>query len=100
MSRKLSIGGVAIGFAMFLATLAPVAAQAAEPQWYGNNKVLPATHTTSIAWREIQFESGAVGKIHCMNVMNMTVWNEGGHGLGQFEGWGTNACLAPELEET
>jgi len=28
------------------------------------------------------------------------VYNEGGHGLGSIQGWGTNACKAPQLEET
>jgi hypothetical protein len=83
---------------MSVPVVAPALAQA-EPQWYANNHVVSAVHQPAIVWGEIKLESGAVGKIHCMNVMNLSIWNEGGHGVGQYEGWGTNACKAPELEE-
>jgi hypothetical protein len=85
-----------------LATLAlsPALALGSSPQWYDNGGLLGTAHLPVIAWGEIELESGAVGKINCMNVMNLSVWNEGGQGHGQFEGWGTNACKAPELEET
>ena len=101
MLRRLLIAGFA-GTAMACALVgAPVAAQAAEPQWYANHNLIGTAHQQAIAWNEIELESGqeAYGKIHCTNVMNFTVWNEGGHGVGAFEGWGTNACKAPELEE-
>ncbi len=48
----------------------------------------------------LRLESGAVGTIECHNAMNLSIWNEAGKGVGQFEGWGTNACTAPTLEET
>lgn len=99
MSRKLLVGGI---FAALALAAAPSAASATEvaAEWYQNHALVGATHVTGINWGEFQLVSGAVGKIHCQNVMNFSIWNENGKGVGQFEGWGTNACKAPELEET
>ena len=42
---------------------------------------------------------GSEGEIHCKNVFGASVWNENGQGVGALEGWGTNACVAPQLEK-
>jgi hypothetical protein len=82
-------------------TLVPAAAQAEEgqPQFYSNRNLLTATHFPVLVWGELKLNSKAVGEIHCINAINTSVWNEGGLGKGAWEGWGTNACKAPELEK-
>lgn len=91
---------IAVAVGLLLPALAPAAAHAASAAWYQNGNSVGETHRPAIAWQEIKLESGAVGEIHCMNVMNLSVWDEGAVGAGAFEGWGTNACKAPALEET
>ena len=102
-SRRLLISCFVGAIAASGSLVAPIAAHAEEefppPQYYSNNHPLGTTHSTAIAWGVIHLESNAVGKIECHNVMNLSLWNENGRGVGQFEGWGTNACVAPELEE-
>jgi hypothetical protein len=106
LRRVLIQGWIAVVATSSLAAVLGPAVAAAEtlpptpPKWYDNGALVGAAHTPAVAWGEIELESGAVGKIHCMNVMNLSIWNEGGQGMGQFEGWGTNACKAPQLEET
>lgn len=95
--------GCSAGVALACA-VAPVAAQAeteVPPQFYSNNHLAGGVSSPvkAIAWGAIRLESAAVGKIECHNVMNFSAWNESNRGVGQFEGWGTNACVAPELEE-
>jgi hypothetical protein len=81
-------------------TLVPAAAQAEEvPQFYSNANLVTATHLPTLVWGELKLSSEAVGEIHCTNAINTSVWNEGGRGFGAWEGWGTNACTAPQLEQ-
>jgi hypothetical protein len=81
-------------------TLVPAAAQAeAPPQFYSNRNLLTATHLPVLVWGELKLSSAAVGEIHCLNAINTSVWDEGAVGHGAYEGWGTNACKAPELEK-
>ena len=97
--RTLIRPSLALAGALAALALSPALALGS-PQWYDNGTLVGAAHTPAVVWGEIEFESGAVGKIHCMNVMNLSIWNESSQGYGQFEGWGTNACKAPQLEET
>lgn len=84
-----------------LGALAGVAQATTEPppQWYSNRDLLNSSPVTALTYGEIKFHSASVGYIHCTSAFQMAVWNEGGRGLGQLEGIGTNACKAPELEK-
>jgi hypothetical protein len=69
------------------------------PQFYSNASKLGTTPVQVTVWGEVKLESTADGEIVCHDVMSASVWNEGGRGKGALEGWGTNACKAPRLEE-
>ena len=88
-------------FALVVLVLAPAVAHAEEPEprWYSNRNELNATHTPVTAWGKLSLQSQAVGKITCINVMAASVWNEGTVPRGEFEGWGSDQCEAPELEK-
>ncbi len=84
-----------------LMTAAPAAAEEAPVWWSNNNHELTTVHVPTILWGELKLSSTAVGEIHCINGISGAVWNEGTplRGHGKEEGWGTNACKAPQLEE-
>jgi hypothetical protein len=78
----------------------PVAAQAeVVPEVYANRTLVGLAPTATLAWGELKLHSGAVGEVKCKNAFALGLWNKSGRGEGAFEGWGTNDCTAPELEE-
>jgi hypothetical protein len=93
---------------MALAVLALAAAQASAetaPKWHQNGHELTSQHVPVNIWGEFKMTSEALGEatgqegeLHCTNVIGASLWNEGGHAYGALEGWGTNACKAPQLE--
>ncbi len=103
MSRRPLIKTLIAGVATSVVAVAllPAIAQAAPPVWWLNASKPVANHVPTILWGELKLSSVAVGEIHCINGIAGTVWNEGtpSKGLGKEEGWGTNACKAPELEQ-
>lgn len=114
MSKRQSRGATSVFaaaasvFAMALLTLALTAVQAEAseepPKWHSNGHEVGTQHLPVTIWGEMQLNSealgeGTEGEIHCQNVMGASVWNEAPKGLGEVEGWGTNACKAPELEK-
>jgi hypothetical protein len=101
MSTRPLIRSLVPALAACAATFALTAAAQAEvaPQWYSNATKLTTTPAQVTLWGEVKLESVADGEIVCHDVMSGSVWNEGGRGMGSLEGWGTNACKAPRLEE-
>jgi hypothetical protein len=80
------------------------AAAEAPPLWHSNSHEVSNQPIPTTIWGELKLSSEALGtsgegEIHCKNVMGSSVYNEGGKGLGSIQGWGTNACKAPQLEE-
>jgi hypothetical protein len=88
---------------LFAAGAAPAVAEA-PPLWRSNSHEVSSSPIPTTIWGELKLSSealgsGGEGEIHCKNVMGSSVYNEGGKGLGSIQGWGTNACKAPQLEE-
>jgi len=75
------------------------------PKFYSNSHELNTGHIAVSMWGVLKLQSealgvpGSEGEIHCTNVFGASVWNENGQGVGLLEGWGTNACVAPQLEK-
>jgi hypothetical protein len=82
-------------------TVLPAAAQGegTPPEWYSNRHLLTTSKVLVTVWGELKLNSEAEGEIYCNNVMSGSIFNEGGRGKGALEGWGTNACKAPKLEQ-
>lgn len=118
MSRRRSICGfvVALVASAGFAGL-PATGQATEsaPEWVTGHDWLTAAHTQTTSWGPLTLTSQALGKagedeIHCKDVVDGAVWNEGGgaetvfepqHAAakGAMEGWGTASCKSPGLEK-
>jgi hypothetical protein len=100
--RPFVASGALAAVAAIVFAFTPGAAQAVTltlPEFYENAHKLSTTPVQVSLWGEIALHSAAEGEIVCHDVMSASVWNEKEQGKGLIEGWGTNACKAPELEK-
>jgi hypothetical protein len=98
-------GATALAVAgMLLCAGGPLAsvARGEGPQWYSNNNKVSTEPGVPvlISSGELKIESPYLGPIKCPGSMiNGSVWNESGRGVGREEGWGTDGpCTAETLQ--
>ncbi len=104
MRKRLVTGTVAWAL-IGVATLGgAAAAHAGAPLvWFENGaKIINNKHALVTAYGRLDFQSEEQGAVECNNVINTSVVNESEKGVsyakGAFEGWGSNACRAEDLE--
>jgi hypothetical protein len=89
LTRLVSLAAVAAMASAGPALLAtPAQAAGAPPQFYSNGKPLTTTPVPVTLWGEVTLTGGPT----CHDVMSASVWNEGGQGVGQIEGFATSGC--------
>jgi hypothetical protein len=71
--------------------------------WFENGAKIPTNkHALITAYGRLDFQSEEQGAVECNNVINTSLFNESEKGSnyarGAFEGWGSNACRAEDLE--
>jgi hypothetical protein len=100
MSKKLSVA-IGVLLAVGAIVVIPAVAQAAEPEFKINGALAGEgkTDLTYFSPGTLTFNSPFLGEIKCKVIAGAPIWNQGGRGLGLFEGWEPYLCTMPGTEQ-